>query len=140
MKRAYRLPTEEILDAVDALRREHPLGSPEHDEGLRRLNRWLLQYVQMRPPRRPSKRDADHFQRLLDMLVLHRSAEGKALLARSHKSGDKGYRELAKAVLGKSDLAEGVVSLAREYGRLIKTRGSVRLTPRPPARKKLSKA
>lgn len=131
---------DDILCAHDELRREHPRGSPEHDEGLRRLDRLWLWHWQQKPPPRPSKRDADHFYRLLDMLKLHRSAEGKALLARPRKRGDKGYRDLAKAVLGKTVLTEGVVSLAREYGRLIKTRGYVRLTPRPPARKKLSKA
>ena len=70
--------------------------------------------------RAPTVRATRPTAKLRTMRALHRSSRRMAVLARHAYAGDKGYRELATAVLGKTTLDRAAsTSLAREYGRLI---------------------
>jgi hypothetical protein len=110
MKARPQVTIEKVLVLHEKLERRHPPGSTGRGEALEDVHRYLLRHAEILRKRRqlPNNRVATTSERLVRM-VIH-----------SHKTGEKNHRALAKAVLNKKDLTDGVDGLARRYGKMLR--------------------
>jgi hypothetical protein len=101
---------EEVLVPHEKLERRHPPGSSSRGQALDDVHHHLMRHAEIlrQRRRRPNARVTATSKRLVRMVVLF------------HKTGETNHRTLAKAVLGKEHLDEGVDYLARRYGKMLR--------------------
>lgn len=111
MKARPQVTIEAVLELHVKLERRHPPGSPGRGAALEDVHRYLLRHAdELRRRRRlPNARTDARSEKLVQMVFLE------------HQTGETNCRTLAKAVLGKTDLADGVEGLARHYGKMRRT-------------------
>jgi hypothetical protein len=111
MKVAPTFTSTQVLELHEELERDFPLGHPQREAKCVEAHMLFLRHAAaLREARQiaPDARTVRGWARLFAMIV------------QAHQTGETNKRTLAKKVLGKSALTDGVEELAKAYGKLLR--------------------